>query len=131
MRRLFWTFPDGLPGLGLLLMRLATGGTLLSHAVVAWGHADDWPATLLVAAQCTCALGLIAGFLTPFFSACIAAVAVWWTFSHPDDPHAHALLTALAVSVALLGPGAVSVDAWLFGWRRIDVASKSAGRRAE
>jgi len=112
-------------------MRLATGGALLSHAAMAWVNADDGWVTVCAAAQCIGAIGLFAGFMTPLSSAYIAGVALWRTFLHSDDQHVQALLTALSVSLALLGPGALSLDAWLFGWRRIDVVSKGAEQRGE
>jgi hypothetical protein len=46
-----------------------------------------------------------------------------WTafFSHPPDPWTSILLGTISLALALLGPGAWSVDARLFGWRRIDI----------
>jgi putative oxidoreductase len=41
----------------------------------------------------------------------------------------HLLLAVLAVSVAMLGPGAWSVDARLFGRRRIDIPRSSGSKQ--
>ena len=40
------------------------------------------------------------------------------------DPWIHILLLTLGISLALLGPGAWSVDARLFGWRRIEIPNR-------
>jgi hypothetical protein len=37
------------------------------------------------------------------------------------DVWLHVLLMTLGICLSLLGPGAWSVDARLFGWRRIDI----------
>jgi hypothetical protein len=29
----------------------------------------------------------------------------------------------MGAALALVGPGALSMDAWLFGWKRIDIES--------
>src|SRR5262249_4498158 len=42
-------------------------------------------------------------------------------FSPPHDPWTHILLATLGGALTLLGPGAWSVDARLFGWKRIDI----------
>jgi uncharacterized membrane protein YphA (DoxX/SURF4 family) len=42
-------------------------------------------------------------------------------FSRGDGTNLHVLLAALGVSLVMLGPGAWSLDARLFGRRRIDV----------
>lgn len=122
MRRLFWTFPDGLPGAGLLLLRLATGGVLLYRAVTEW---FAWPPALSVAravGESVAALFLLAGFGTPLWGAATAVTQVWRLHAGADEPLTDALLATLGVALALLGAGAVSVDARLFGWRRIDIA---------
>jgi uncharacterized membrane protein YphA (DoxX/SURF4 family) len=55
----------------------------------------------------------IAGILTAFFE-------LRNVFSRCDSPWTCILLGTLGVALAMIGPGAFSVDARLFGWKRID-----------
>jgi putative oxidoreductase len=123
MRRLFWTFPDGLPGAGLLLMRLATAGASLYWGAIEWPGRFAWSAI-----EGLGALFLLAGLGTPVAGALLAFCEAWHTHSHPEERWAHGLLVVLATSVALMGPGAVSVDARIFGWRRIAVGGSLSSR---
>lgn len=41
--------------------------------------------------------------------------------SQNHDPWVGVLLASLGVALALLGPGAWSVDARLYGWKRIEI----------
>jgi len=121
LRRLFSTFAHGRPGLGLLLLRVAAAAALLRQAL------SGLPAGAHIAAcaQPAVAIGggilLLAGLWTPITASLVAVLEVWSTISHPADPWASILLGAIGVALALLGPGAWSIDARLFGWRRIDV----------
>jgi putative oxidoreductase len=40
------------------------------------------------------------------------------------DPWRNILLASIGVALAMIGPGAWSLDARLFGWRRIDVRGR-------
>jgi len=51
-------------------------------------------------------------------------------FFSPSDAALYTLLAALATALALLGPGAWSVDARLFGWRRVEIP-RSGRRRTD
>jgi hypothetical protein len=42
-------------------------------------------------------------------------------FSHSDDPWIPIMLAALGAALAMVGPGAWSIDARLFGRKRIDM----------
>jgi uncharacterized membrane protein YphA (DoxX/SURF4 family) len=67
---------------------------------------------------------LLVGLWTPVAGVLMAVAEVGLTFSHPIDPWRHILLGALGVALAMLGPGAWSVDARLFGRKRIHIPQR-------
>lgn len=69
---------------------------------------------------------LFSGLWTPVAGALVALVEVWGVFSHPGDTWIRILLGTLGVALGLLGPGAWSVDARLFGWKRIDIQDRES-----
>jgi putative oxidoreductase len=65
------------------------------------------------------------GFLTPVVGA-LAAMAEAWIgisqiYSHVGDPWSAIALATVAAGLAMIGPGAWSIDARRFGRRRIDL----------
>lgn len=62
---------------------------------------------------------LLAGLWTPIAGVLALAVELWTAFSHPGDHWVQILLGTLGAGLALVGPGIWSVDARLFGWKRI------------
>jgi len=64
---------------------------------------------------------LLAGFWTPIAGVLLAVIEIWSAFTHPHDPWSYILLATLGAALAMLGPGAWSLDARLFGWKRIDI----------
>lgn len=116
MRRLFSTFAAGWPGAGLLLMRLVAGGALIAHGITKLGIEP------LIANIAAIPVGLllIAGLWTPIAGWLAAAFALWHMISQSGDRGAYIFLGTICAGLALVGPGAWSVDARLFGWKRID-----------
>ena len=123
LQRLFSTFPDGWPGSGLLLLRLGAGISLGYLGAI--GLSGD----LAAAAG---GILLLAGLWTPLTGALIAMDELWLAssqhFSSPCDPWIHILLAVISASVAMLGPGAWSVDARLFGRKRFDIGGRTRGQ---
>ena len=64
-----------------------------------------------------CSAALLAGFLTPLFAGAVAIMAL--TQLGGDDSVAPAVRALFAIALALLGPGAYSLDARLFGPRTV------------
>lgn len=120
VRRLYSTFAGGWPGIGLLLMRLVVGSVILWHiGPRLWSG----PPLLMGAGYALLAVGavlLIAGLWTPVAGVMIAAVAMSEILTG-EPPSGRLLAATIAVALAMLGPGRLSIDARLFGWRRIDV----------
>ncbi|HEY1461290.1 MAG TPA: hypothetical protein VGH59_14675, partial [Casimicrobiaceae bacterium] len=71
---------------------------------------------------------LFIGFWTPIAGVLVALVAAWHAFVDPGSASFYGMLGVLGVGLALLGPGAWSLDARLFGWKRVDIRNgKSSG----
>jgi putative oxidoreductase len=124
VRRLFSTFARGWPGAGLLFMRLVAGIAIINLGITRLrGGSPIEPAILLVPAACAAIL-LLTGLWTPIAGALVAIIELWAAFSLSGDPWTHILLATLGAALALLGPGAWSVDARLFGWKRIPIRER-------
>lgn len=67
---------------------------------------------------------LFSGLWTPIAGALAALVEAWDVFSRPEDPWICILLATFGIALTLLGPGAWSTDARLFGWKRIDIRDR-------
>src|SRR4030095_277474 len=120
MRRLFSSFSSGPPGLGLLLLRLIAGGTLIVQSVQLHNGASLQAMTSHVIAALG-ALLLLTGLWTPVTGAIVAITQLWIVFLHGHDPWVSVMLAGLGAALALLGPGAWSVDRRAFGWKRIEI----------
>ena len=64
---------------------------------------------------------LLAGLWTPVAGTLVAAINVWKIFLLPENLWIYTLLATLGAALALIGPGAWSFDARLFGWKRIKI----------
>jgi uncharacterized membrane protein YphA (DoxX/SURF4 family) len=104
-------------------MRLVAGPTLVDHGIL--GFRGEPALEGIIVGVLTTGAGILflAGLWTPFAGTLAAAVELWSAFSQPWDLLIHILLLTIGVALALVGPGAWSVDARLFGWKRIDIRS--------
>jgi len=119
LQRLFTTFADGWPGFGLLLQRIVTGIVLLHRGTAVF---KETPTAATIAPQAmgaVLAIFIIIGLWTPVAGAVIAAVEVWTALVNPGSPGTAVLLATLGATLAMIGPGAFSIDARLFGRKHI------------
>ena len=126
VRRLFSTFAHGAPGAGLLLIRVVLGTTLVYSAVAALTQTGRLVADLAHWALGVLGLLLLVGLWTPIAGALVALNALWQACSDPSHAGQSLALGALGAALGLLGPGAWSIDARLFGWKRIEMSEKNS-----
>jgi putative oxidoreductase len=63
---------------------------------------------------------LLLGLWTPVAGTLVATAEIWAIVAGTTEPRLSAILATLGASLAMIGPGAWSVDARLFGRKRID-----------
>jgi uncharacterized membrane protein YphA (DoxX/SURF4 family) len=127
LQKLFAAFPAGWPGIGLICLRVAVAIALLTHGVAALSAAVA-PAYRVWAIESFAILigvSLLIGFLTPLAGAAAAIGYLYIGASQllGTEPNSHGstawCLAIISIGLILLGPGAFSLDARLFGRREI------------
>ena len=101
-------------------MRLVIGSALIVRAASRlW---IDPPLNVTIVAVLSIAAGilLIAGLWTPIVGSFVALIEVWKMIMLPGDKWVWLLLGTAGAALAMLGPGLWSIDARLFGWKRIE-----------
>ena len=109
-----------------MLMRLVVGIDLVVRSVMELRHGPQVGPIMLHAIAAVAGILLLAGLWTPIAGALVAIIEVWTAFLHPQDPWTNILMGTVGAALALLGPGAWSVDARLFGWKRIDIRDRKS-----
>jgi putative oxidoreductase len=124
LRRLFSTFAAGPAGVGLLLLRIASGAILILHAITTLQGISGAFDAVLQGASAAIGLLLIAGVWTPIVGVLAGIAALLNGLSDSTGSGNWLLPMTVSVALALLGPGAWSVDARLFGWKRIEIQNR-------
>lgn len=114
MQRLFTTFADGWPGFGLLIQRLLTGIALLNGGLALLNETVA-PMGLLRMAGAVLGIFILMGFLTPIAGALVAIIELWIAFAGGVNAWMPITLATFGATLAMIGPGAWSIDARLFG----------------
>jgi len=124
VRRLFSTFARGAPGIGLLLLRLTVGVMVISHDVTVFAKGSSLAFTAFHGFSAVLALLLLVGLWTPIMATLMAISAFLGAALH-DVTWVHCVSVALlSVALALIGPGAWSIDARLYGWKEIKISGR-------
>jgi putative oxidoreductase len=118
LQRLFSTFANGWPGVGLLLQRILTA-TVLGN--LAFTQLTGTSSFMILQRVAACAgILLLVGLWTPVVGALIAIVELWIALICVGDPWIPIMLATLGGTAAMIGPGAWSIDARLFGRKHIE-----------
>lgn len=134
---MFSTFPDGISGLGLLILRSALGGALALKALACLHNKHDSNPVIItvILLMGLSALLIIAGYRTRVAAVAAMVAIIAGMISCTSDPGLQVLdsrttevfAIMIAAAVACLGPGVFSLDSRLFGRREI-VIPKSPHR---
>ena len=121
MQRLFSMFPNGWPGRGLLLLRLVSGILLINDGVSGLLEGPSWPGIIRLFLEIATGILLLVGLWTPMAGVLVIVVELWSMLSRTGDLRNCIVLATFGAVLAMLGPGVRSIDARLFGRKRIDI----------
>jgi uncharacterized membrane protein YphA (DoxX/SURF4 family) len=108
-------FPNGWPGTGLLLLRIASGALLVRQGVVGPHSIVIQPLAAVAGAL------LIAGLWTPVAGVAVVICQFLTVITAPEDLRSAILLATIGAALAMLGPGSRSLDNHFFGRKRFDI----------
>ena len=124
LQRLFSTFPNNWPGRGLLLQRVGTATVLFCSA---FRHPEASQFALILPHVIGAGAGilLLIGLWTPVSGTLIAVLEVLvLIFNGGSGRGIPIMLATSGASLAMIGPGAWSIDARLFGRKRFEIPER-------
>ncbi len=123
MQRLFSMFAGSWPGAGLALQRFVAAAALLLGEVPHLKITAQFMAIIAQVIGTGAGILLLVGLWTPVVGVVVAVGELWIAFSRSTDPWMALLLATLGGTLAMIGPGAWSIDARLFGRKRIETSA--------
>lgn len=131
LQRIFTSFPSGAVGAALLVLRVFVGASAILEAALALVEDHSLLSVVVAFFDAVAGLALILGFLTPIVSALLAAggAAILLGLHSVvlrllDSQMARFEFVVIAAALAILGPGATSIDARLFGRREVAISEE-------
>lgn len=106
------------------MLRVVTGIAVVFQAVMVVRSGPPLGPTILYVLTGVVGLLLLLGLWTPIAGTVLAILASWVALLHPANPLSWILLATVGGASALLGPGGWSVDAHLFGWKRVELPDR-------
>jgi putative oxidoreductase len=126
VRRLYSTFARGPPGVGLLLIRLVAGITAIVHRLGLPNSGPELESVLVVGLHIGLGVLLVVGLWTPVAGTLLALLAFADAYLHPESRWYCIVVGTMGAALALIGPGMWSIDARLFGWKRLEIRDRKA-----
>ena len=120
LQRLFSTFAEGWPGFGLLLQRVLTSVVLLYFGGTHLTETTSLGPSLPHLFAALAGMLLLFGLWTPLAGSAVALVEGWIFLARSGNPLIAIMLVNLGATVAMIGPGVWSIDAQLYGRKRIE-----------
>jgi putative oxidoreductase len=102
-------------------MRLVVGISLIVNGIQEFQTGQPTEFVILNLLSVADGALLVAGLWTPVAGYLVLVLAVWGFLAQNASLCPIILSATIGVALALVGPGAWSLDAWLFGWKRIDI----------
>ena len=103
-------------------MRGVVGAVLLVGTGVTLWREPSLQFALSSASLAVAGLLLVVGLWTPVAGAVVALIEISQILRFDEHPVVGLLTGTIGAALAMLGPGRWSVDARLFGWRRIEAS---------
>ena len=114
-------FPNGWPGKGLLILRLVSGTLLINDGVTELLAYTQWLVIIRPLLETAAGMLLLVGLWTPMAGVLVVIVELWSISTRTGNLRNCAELATLGAVLAMLGPGDRSIDARIFGRKRIDI----------
>lgn len=112
-----YRYPRGIAGFALLLLRIAIGVLLLANGCSDILTMNPSRGSLIHFVVC---LGFCLGLFTSFLGIAAAILSLWaLLWGHTNLALVQVATLLLSGAIAILGPGGHSLDALLFGRRRV------------
>lgn len=108
-------------------MRVVVGSALIvGTSSILWSDPPPINTTIMSVFLAGCGILLIPGIWTPVAGTLVAVIKICQILTLAGDRWVALLLGTIGGALAMLGPGLWSVDARLYGWKRVEAPPRKS-----